>query len=302
VLDTPVYSGAVPPERSRDFDSHGFRLRLHEWGDPLGEPLVLCHGMWDHSRGFDLLAPLLAEHYRVVAIDARGHGDSDWSDSYLWQQDVRDIARVVQSLGSRVRLLGHSKGGGQATNAAVIAADHVHRLVNIDGFGPPKGPIGPPGRPAREPDSPEAFTDFLDGRRRAAEQRSFRPYPALDDLVQRRKRTNPRLSDDWLRYFCWHGSRHTPDGFQWKADPLAGSGAGPFNVDWIAPGWRGVRAPMLAINGKEPDTWGLGSSETVAERLGYIEDVEHVELEGAGHFPHMEQPALTARVVLDFLR
>jgi pimeloyl-ACP methyl ester carboxylesterase len=264
--------------------------------------LVLCHGMWDHGRGFDLFAPRLAEHYRVIAIDARGHGDSDWSDSYLWDQDVSDIANVVRSLGHDVRLLGHSKGGGQATVAAVGACEHVIKLVNIEGFGPPKGAFGPPGRPPREPDSPSAFAEFLDGRRRLAERPSFRPYPQLDDLVARRKRTNPRLSDDWLRYFCWHGSHRTSDGFQWKADPIAGSGAGPFRVDWIAPPWRGLRAPMLAITGKEPDTWGLGDPETLNERLAYVKQVERVEIDAAGHFPHMEQPARTAAVVLDFLR
>ena len=307
MLDAPTYSGAVAPERSRDFDSRGFRLRVHEWGDPRGEPLVLCHGMWDHGRGFDLLAPWLAERYRVVAIDARGHGDSAWSDSYLWEQDVQDIARVVRSLGDKVRLIGHSKGGGQATNAAVLARDSVYKLVNIDGFGPPKGPLGPPGRPPREPGSPESFAEFLDGRRRLAERPTFRPYPRLDDLVERRKRTNPRLSDEWLRYFCWHGSQRTQlegeVGFQWKVDPIAGSGSGPFNVDWIAPGWRELRAPMLAITGKEPDTWGAGQDPALLdERLAYVQRVERVTIDDAGHFPHMEQPARTARVVLEFLR
>jgi pimeloyl-ACP methyl ester carboxylesterase len=297
----PVYPGAVGPERSRDFDSRGFRLRLHEWGDPQAEPVVLCHGMWDHSRGFDLFAPLLAERYRVIAIDARGHGDSDWADSYMHHQDVIDIVRVLKSLARPVRLIGHSKGGGQASNAAATAPDCVHKLVNLEGFGPPKGAFGRPGRPAREPDSPEAFTEFLDGRRRLAGRPEFRPYPALDDLVQRRKLTNPRLSTEWLRYFAWHGAHRSPEGFHWKADPVAASGAGPFRVDWIAPGWQAVRAPMLAINGMQPDTWGLSDGQTIAERLAHVAQVERVEIADAGHFPHMEQPAQTARVVLEFL-
>jgi pimeloyl-ACP methyl ester carboxylesterase len=300
-LEPPEYPGTVGPERSRDFDSRGFRLRLHEWGDPKGEPLVLCHGMWDHSRGFDLFAPRLAERYRVVAIDARGHGDSDWADSYTHFQDVRDIVRVLQSFDRPVRLLGHSKGGGQATNAAVAAPEQVHKLVNIEGFGPPKGAFSVPGRPPRVPDSPEAMSGFLDGRRRLSERAEFRPYPALDDLVERRKRSNPRLSTEWLRYFAWHGARRSPEGFTWKADPLAGSGAGPFRVEWIAPGWRGLRAPMLAMNGKEPDTWGLSDPETISERLAHVQRFERVEIADAGHFPHMEQPERTARVVLDFL-
>jgi len=301
-LQPPEHPGAVAPERSRDFDSRGFRLRLHEWGDPEGEPLVLCHGMWDHSRGFDLFAPLLAERYRVVAIDARGHGDSDWADSYTHGQDVRDIVRVLQSFDRPVRLLGHSKGGGQATNAAVAAPEQVHKLVNIEGFGPPKGAFGVPGRPPREPDSPEAMAGFLDGRRRLSERAEFRPYPKLDDLVERRKRSNPWLSTEWLRYFAWHGAHRSADGFTWKADPLAGSGAGPFRVDWIAPGWQKLRAPMLAMNGRAPDTWGLSDPDTIAERLSYVANVVRVEVADAGHFPHMEQPVSTARVVLDFLR
>jgi pimeloyl-ACP methyl ester carboxylesterase len=305
VLEAPEYPGAVAPERSYDFDSRGFRLRLHEWGDPKGEPVVLCHGMWDHSRGFDLFAPRLAEHYRVIAIDARGHGDSDWADSYTHAQDVRDIVRVVQACAGsegRVRLVGHSKGGGQATNAAVAAPERVHKLVNIEGFGPPKGAFGIPGRPAREPDSPEAFVEFLDSRRKLAARATFPAYPALDDLVERRKRTNPRLSTEWLRYFAWHGAERSPAGFRFKADPLAGSGAGPFRVDWIAPGWSHLRAPMLAMNGKEPDTWGLSDTSVIAERLAYVPSVERVEIDDAGHFPHMEQPERTARVVLDFLQ
>ncbi len=296
----PSFPGAVAPERSRDFDSRGFRLRLHEWGDPDADPVVLCHGMWDHSRGFDLLSPLLAQRYRVVAIDARGHGDSDWADSYMHHQDVIDIVHVVQSFGRPVRLLGHSKGGGQASNAAAIAPHCVHKLVNIEGFGPPKGAFNRPGRPPRVPDSPEAFSEFLDNRRRFAPRPEFRVYPALDDLVERRKLTNPRLSTEWLRYFAWHGAHRTADGFRWKADPVAASGAGPFNVDWIAPGWRGVRAPMLAINGLQPDTGG-SDPETISERLVHVAQLERVEIADAGHFPHMEQPAQTARVVLDFL-
>jgi pimeloyl-ACP methyl ester carboxylesterase len=297
----PTYPGAVGPARSRDFDANGFRLRLHEWGDPAGEPVVLCHGMWDHSRGFDLFAPWLAERFRVVAIDARGHGDSEWADSYMHHQDVVDIVRVLRSFGRPVRLVGHSKGGGQATGAAVVAPECVSKLVNIEGFGPPKGAFNLPGRPAREPDSPEAFTEFLDGRRRLAQRPSFRPYPALDDLVERRKLTNPRLSTEWLRYFAWHGAHRSEEGFRWKVDPLAGSGAGPFRPDWIGPSWRALRAPMLAMTGREPDTWGLSDADTIAERLAFVPHVERVDIASAGHFPHMEQPAHTARVVLDFL-
>jgi hypothetical protein len=57
---------APSPERTRSVESLG--LRLSEWGDPACTPLVLCHGMFDHGRAFDLLAPLLAARFRVIAV------------------------------------------------------------------------------------------------------------------------------------------------------------------------------------------------------------------------------------------
>ena len=50
-------------------------------------------------RGFDLLAPLLSERWRVIAFDARGHGESDWADAYDWPVDVVDIVAILRSLG-----------------------------------------------------------------------------------------------------------------------------------------------------------------------------------------------------------
>ena len=104
VLSGPKYLWARPPERDYDFDSDGVRLRLHEWGDPGGVPIVLCHGGWDHAHGFDLLAPFLADDYRLIAIDARGHGDSAWVDSYPYPHDVHDVMRVLRRVG-RAHLL-----------------------------------------------------------------------------------------------------------------------------------------------------------------------------------------------------
>jgi len=133
----PDFPGATAPERVRDVQAHGVRLRVSEWGDPAAPPVLLTHGMFDHARGFDTLAPLLAARFRVVAMDARGHGDSTWADAYSWACDIEDIGAVLRDLGRPAHLVGHSKGGGQATDAAIRWPDAVRRLVNIDGFGPP---------------------------------------------------------------------------------------------------------------------------------------------------------------------
>ncbi len=303
-MNQPVHPDAVPPERSRAFDSNGAMLRLHEWGDPKASPVVLAHGMFDHSRGFDLLAPYLAEHYRVIAIDARGHGDSDWCDAYIWKMDILDIVNVLRSIGRPAHLVGHSKGGGQVMEAAGMAPERVRQVVSMDGFGPPDdGFFQRPGGPdLNKLSTAERCALFLDRRRMAAERDSWRPYKSLDDLIKRRQEQNPMLSDPWLSYFVFHGAREDADGWRWKSDPhIAGGSFGPFKPEWIAPGWRRLRAPLLAMIGSLPDTWGPLPEELLAGRLENVAHLDRVTVEGAGHFIHMQQPAAAAGLMLDFL-
>lgn len=297
----PSFEGAVAPERTGSFRSSGLDLHYYEWGDPDAPPMLLCHGMFDHGRGFDLLAPLLMDRFRVVAFDARGHGNSQWADSYSWDCGLRDIGSALHWLGRAAHLVGHSKGGGQVTNAASIYPELVRSVVNLDGFGPPDDFESFRQRD-REASRPRGFAAYLDrARRHAKQQRSWRPAADFEDLVSRRAGQNPRLSREWLRYFLSFAVRHSEDGWRWKADPMTASSFGPFRVEWIAPGWQSLRAPMLAVVGTEADTWGPLPDAILHERLAYLPNVELVRVKGAGHFVHMERPEATAGLLLDFL-
>ncbi len=298
-----TYPGAEAPDRSRFVRSLGLRIHLHEWGDPAAPPIVCTHGFADHGRGFDLLAPLLAHAgYRVIAVDARGHGDSDRPDAYHWFPEVLDLVQVLRDLGEPAHVVGHSRGGGQATDAAGVYPAGVRKLVNLDGFGPPSDEgFEVPGRPRENLTAPGQMARFLDWRSRAAGRETFRPCATLEELAARRKEQNPRLSDEWLLYFAAAGARRTEHGWAWKVDPFAGRGMGPFRPDWIAPNWRRLRVPMLAVIGSEPDTWGPLPEPLLGERLSNVPDLERCVVEDAGHFMHMEQPERTARILLDFL-
>ena len=99
MLETePHHPDASAPERSRFVKTRGARIRVHEWGDSAAPAILCCHGFIDHARGFDLLAPILAQDYRVVSMDARGHGESSWADSYVWGPDLGDIIHVLPAL------------------------------------------------------------------------------------------------------------------------------------------------------------------------------------------------------------
>lgn len=296
-MAAPACSGAVEPEREAFVDSLGARIHVVEWGDAAAPALLCCHGYFDHARSFALLAPLLADHYRVVALDARGHGDSQWADAYAWATHIRDIVAVAAWIGRPLDLIGHSMGGGQVVDAARALPQQVRRVVNIDGFGPP------PFSAEEDAGQVARLTTYLDQRRQAARRPDWRPYGDLEQLVARRQAQNPRLGGDWLRYFVFHAARQGPDGWRWKADPLLGPGpgAGPWRPEWIAPGYARLRQPLLAIVGSERDTWGPLPEAIVAPRLAGVARLTRATIAGAGHFVHMEQPHATAAVVRDWL-
>jgi len=291
-VPTPNFPDAQPAERTTTLESFGIRLNVVEWGDPSRPPLVLTHGMWDHARSFSVFAPLLAQRFRVIAVDARGHGDSQWAGAYTWLMDVHDLIQVLRWVGQPAFLVGHSKGGGQATDTAIMAPEFVRKLVNIDGFGP--APFDDSQLP-----TPAKLGEFLAQHRNP--RAAWRAYPTVDDLVERRRAQNPRLSTAWLRYFAAYGARQDDDGWRWKSDPWMAVGFGPWRPEWIALAYRYLRCPMLAVTGSEPDTWGPLPEPILEERLSKVPTLERCTIRDAGHFVHIEQPRATANAVLDYL-
>lgn len=316
------FPGAVAPVRRRILRAQGLRLNLCEWGAEDAEPLVLAHGFYDHARSFDTLAPLLAQRYRVIAYDARGHGDSEWAAAYDWRADVLDLVCVLRNLPRPALLVGHSRGGVIALDAAMMAPRLVRKVVSMDGFGPPTGGFAEwSGRAAQTP--PMRLAAHLDWLRRAAwetrsqsalerlpglrgrrvrQHRNRRPAASLAELARSRGVQNPRLSEAWLLYFTRHGARQAPGGYTWKADPLAArlGGVGPFQPEWTAMGWRRIKTPTLAVWGDSEDVWRI-AEPLRSERLAEIPHCDCAEVPNAGHFLHIEQPAETARALLDWL-
>lgn len=289
VEEHPDWAHAAPARR-HVIRPLGVPLVLHEWGDPVAPPLVLVHGFLDHGRGFEPIAPRLAEKYRVISYDARGHGESGWCDGYAWPLDVAELIEVLRWTGGPACLVGHSRGGAMATEAAILAPELVHKVVNVDGFGPPPDGFGPIGRKSDQRSSAEKFTDYLDQRRGDSGERSWRAYDSIDALVARRHSQNPRLDGSWLEHFVRIGTRETEAGFVWRADPLLIRGFGPWQIEWVARQWPHIKVPMLAVIGSEQDTWGPLPESIIGPRLDRIPQLERACIEGAGHFVHMEKP------------
>ena len=277
--------GLPEPDRAGFVDVNRTRLRVWEWGDE-GAPAVIClHGAYDHGRMFDGLAPRLAERgYRVLAPDLRGHGDSGRvSSGNTWMASALDVALLARGAGPPVGLVGHSMGGGQASYVAGVWPELVRWVVNLDGLGPPADRFG-------ERDLNESAAQGLQAVARAL-TRPPRVYPSIEDMVERRRRINVRLPDEWIEHLVRHAARPAEGGFAWKFDPLFSVGLpGEFSHEHLLAEHELVECPVLVLTGSEHDTWSDLSEEEVAARLAGMRDARHHVVPGAGHYVHVEQP------------
>src|ERR1700716_292285 len=113
-------------------------LHYQEWGPPSATGRVVrVHGVGSSSHIWDLTGPLLAEKaLRVVALDQRGHGQSDQPDSgYDFPSVVADLFGFMDTTGivEPSALVGHSWGASVVLHFAVTHPDRVAGVVLVDG-------------------------------------------------------------------------------------------------------------------------------------------------------------------------
>jgi len=119
----------------------GVRLVCHVSGAPDAPVLVLLHGLGDDATIWDGVAPEFARYYRVLAMDLRGHGQSDWPGTYSFELMRDDVLGVLDQLGvDQINLLGHSMGGSVAYLIAEKEPGRIDRLILEDT--PPPYPWG----------------------------------------------------------------------------------------------------------------------------------------------------------------
>ncbi|MFC4910826.1 alpha/beta fold hydrolase [Actinomadura gamaensis] len=107
------------------FSVDGRRLSYLDFGGP-GRPLIALHGHYNEASVWAPLAEALSPEWRVLALDQRGHGESDRAGTYGRDDYVSDLAAFHRHLGlGPVALLGHSLGG---VNAYQYAARHPGRV------------------------------------------------------------------------------------------------------------------------------------------------------------------------------
>jgi pimeloyl-ACP methyl ester carboxylesterase len=270
----------------------GLTYHALEWG--AGEHTVLLlHGFLDLAWGWEEVAALLGERYRVIAPDLRGHGDSDWVGAggyYHFPDYVADVDDLVRRLGDgRLSVVGHSMGGSIASYWAGARPDRAHRIALLEGLGPPEVSGDPAARVGQ----------WIDAWR-AARTKVPRRMASVDEAAERLRRHDELLDGPRARRLAEHGTRPDGDGVVWKHDPLhLTMGPYPFRRDYAEAFWRRIAAPVLAVDASRSRL--RHASDEAAQRLSIFRDVRTATVDDAGHMMQRHQPAALAALLTDFL-
>jgi len=107
------------------------KLHYRELGE--GRPLIILHGLFGFSDNWQTHGKKLAEYFRVILVDLRNHGHSDWSDEISYQLMADDVFELCQELNlEEVHLIGHSMGGKVAMQFANDYEYLLEKLVIVD--------------------------------------------------------------------------------------------------------------------------------------------------------------------------
>ena len=212
------------------FETGKVALHALEWGDAGRPGVLMLHGGAAHAHWFDRVADAFAARFHVLALDQRGHGESQWPvpPAYATEDFAGDLLAVIDALGwERAILVGHSMGGHNSMAFSAWYPERVRALVVLDS----------------RPSIPEERLGTLRGR---GQQRARRPYPTRAAaaeafrLVPRETLADPAL----LRHLGESGVVERDGGWFYRFDPDANRLRSPADCWALLPR---ITAPTLVI-------------------------------------------------------
>ena len=289
-IDPPAI---VLPE-DREVVLGGLRLHYLDWGNAHLPHVVLLHGGSLTAHTWDLAALLLRDRYHLIALDQRGHGDSDWTPDAGDDTDALmagDTRAFLDHLAAaegceRVALVGMSMGGINAIRHAARHPQRLDALAIVD--------VGPEVMRAGIAEM-EQFAQATETLAR------------FDDFLERAIAFNPDRPVDHLRYSLTHALRETADGWTWKNDrrprPRQDEAERERQRERRAAElWEAVRAiatPALLVRGAESRVLSAAHAREV---VAAMPRAELAEVPRARHTVQGDNPADFARTLDAFLR
>ena len=281
-----IAPGKIDLPADREVELNGLRFHYLDWGNAKRPPVVLLHGGRLTAHTWDLAALLLRHKYHLIALDQRGHGDTQWTPEAELGRDsgelmLEDTRQFIDHLGyGRVALVGMSMGGMNAFRYAARHGERLTALCIVDV-------------------APEALRE---GQVEMADfARATETLDRFDDFLERSQRFMPHRPAAHLRYSLHHSLKQTPSGYTWKYDarPRPDGGADPEarrNALWEDV--RKIATPTLLLRGTESKIL----SREVAERtVKEMRDARLVDIQRATHNVQSDNPVDFAAALDAFL-
>ncbi|HEY1721095.1 MAG TPA: alpha/beta fold hydrolase [Magnetospirillaceae bacterium] len=235
-----------------------------------GTPLLILHGLFGSGRNWGGIARTLAHEGRQVhLLDARNHGGSPWGASMTYPEMAADVAAHIEKLGrGAVDVIGHSMGGKASMTLALTRPDLVKRLVVVD-----IAPVTYRGG-AQEP-----YGAYIDAMK------------SLDlGAIKRRAEADAQLAgaitDASMRAFLVQNLESGETGYHWR-----------INLDGIAANLPALTSfpeidaqydgPMTVLAGELSNYVRPRDEATI---MKFFPQAKIVVVDGAGHWPHADQP------------
>ena len=275
-MSTQPHSTATPepaPYTDRHVEVAGLKLHVQDYGTP-GKPQMLCvHGSAAHAHWFDFAASGLLDDYHVLAVDLRGHGDSEWERSaqpeYNYDRYAADLQELAGKLDLRdFILVGHSMGGLVSTVYAATYPGRARAFIMVDS-------------------SLNLSTDRIASMNEVG-SREGRSFASLEDFVASYKirPSGSTPTPAMVRHLGMHSARQFPDGL-WrnKVDRNVYARRVARN---LVPCWAHIRIPALLMRG---DRSQRISPQIIAQVKELAPQVQVAEVAGCDHHVTLDNPA-----------
>jgi pimeloyl-ACP methyl ester carboxylesterase len=305
------------------FVSEGIRIAGDRWDPPSGGSrgvVLLLHGGGQTRHSWRRTGERLALlGWSAVAVDARGHGETDWDpdQDYSHHAMVDDLNAIVAQLGEPPVLVGASMGGNTALLAQGRNPALGRALVLVD-ITPKMEPAGIRHIFEFMTAAPDGFVSLEDAADAIAAYNPNRPRPAnLSGLKKNLRFRDGRWHWHWDPAFMKirdEARRELgddtppdlgparPDMFRdaatMTADELAAEAERTIQADLLRSAARAIRVPVLLVRGKQSD---IVSEEGAAELLELVPHAEYVDVTGAGHMVAGDDNDVFAGRLGDFL-
>ena len=256
----------------RSVKVNGINLHYLEWGDTDRPAILMLHGISQQAHSWDFISLPLSVDYRVIALDQRGHGDSDWSPNGNYSTDiyVGDIEGFVGAMGlENFHLMGHSMGGRNSLAWASGRPGILKSLTIVD--------TGPETQ-----------------RRGQNRIQQFRELPdeldTLDEFASRVMEYTGRNREQTMGALKYSIRQRQDGKWTWKYDKamrVSGFRAPTWTPEQLWDGWRKIDCPALVVRGARSDIF---ADETMVRMAEEHPDCTIVTVENAGHLVQGDNP------------